>query len=187
MRLRTLLSYIVFTVFATQGAEFDLGTHGTLSLTVPTDWRFASKAINKSNGTPIGITIVLGPQRDETIARGKLTMLYATNGAPNKDVVRKDVLRTADLPASKSVEKQKTLKEFSLEKGYGAYCVFTDASLVGKTPKAGDFKVMATGEVQPADNLVGMVTLFANELDGADLKAMIKIINSIKVKPKAIP
>lgn len=187
MRFRTLLSLFAFTVLATQGAEFDLGSHGTLSLTVPTDWRFTSKAINKSNGTPSGIMIVLGPQRDAASARGMLTMLYATNGAPNKDVVRKDVLRIADRPAAKSVEKQKTLKEFSLEQGYGAYCVFTDASLVGKTPKAGEFKVLATGEVQPADNLVGVVTLFANELDGAELKAMIKIINTIKVKPKAIP
>jgi hypothetical protein len=62
--------------------------------------------------------------------------------------------------------------------------LFTDASLVGKKPKPGDYKVMGSGEIQPADNVVGVVSLFADEADGAELKAMIKIIDSLKVNLK---
>ena len=56
--------------------------------------------------------------------------------------------------------------------------------MVGKKPKPGDYKVIASGEVQPADNMLGVVSLFADEADGIELKAMIKIINSLGVKPR---
>jgi len=113
-----------------------------------------------------------------------LTFAYTTNGAPNKEVIRKEVLRTCEEFVSESVEKKKNLRDSSLEKGYGAYCLFTDASLVGKKAKPGDYKVMGSGVVQPADNMLGVVSLFADEADGEELKAMIKIIDSLKVKPK---
>jgi len=72
-----------------------------------------------------------------------LTFAYTTNGAPNKEVIRKEVLRTCEEFVSESVEKKKNLRDFSLEKGYGAYCLFTDASLVGKKAKPGDYKIEA--------------------------------------------
>ena len=50
--------------------------------------------------------------------------------------------------------------------------------------KPGDYKIMGSGEVQPADNMLGAVSLFADEVDGIELKAMIKIINSLKVRPR---
>ena len=113
-----------------------------------------------------------------------LTFAYTTNGVPNKEIIRKEVLRICEEFVSESVEKKKNLKDFSLEKGYGAYCLFTDASLVGKNVKPGEYKIMGSGEVQPADNMVGAVSLFADEADGIELKAMMKIINSLKVTPR---
>lgn len=69
-----------------------------------------------------------------------------------------------------------------MESGYGAYCLFTDASMVGKKERTGDYKVMGSGQVQPSEGVVGVVSLFADEADGKDLKAMVRIINSLKVK-----
>ena len=87
-------------------------------------------------------------------------------------------------PPKRNRSRRKRTWDSSLEQGYGAYCLFTDASLVGKKAKPGDYKVMGSGVVQPADNMLGVVSLFADEADGEELKAMIKIIDSLKMKLK---
>ena len=153
-------------------------------MTIPDNWSINGKAANRPDGTPIGYTFVVKPRTDAN-ARCLLTFAYTTNGAPNKELIRKEVLRISEQFVSESVEKKQNLKEFSLEKGYGCYCLFTDASLVGKKTTPGNYKVMGSGQVQPVDNLVGVVSLFADEADGEEMKAMVRIINSLKVKPSA--
>jgi len=183
MKIYVYICCFIFFALSSQGAEFDLGTHGTLSVTVPDGWSVNGKAANRPDGTSIGYAFAIKPRSDAN-AKCLLTFAYTTNGAPNKEVIHKEVLRTCEEFVSESVEKTKNLRDFSLEQGYGAYCLFTDASLVGKKAKPGDYKVMGSGVVQPADNMLGVVSLFADEADGEELKAMIKIIDSLKVKPK---
>jgi hypothetical protein len=183
MKIYHYIFCAVISALRVQAAEFDLGTNGTLSATAPDNWSINGKSANRPDGTPIGYALAIKPR---TAANGKclLTFAYITNGAPNKEAIRKEVLRITKQFASESVEKQQNLKDFSLEKGYGCYCLFTDASLVGKTPPPGEYKVMGSGEVQPGDNLIGVVSLFADEADGEEMKSMVKIINSLKVRPK---
>jgi len=183
MKIHIHICCIVLSVLASQGADFDLGTHGTLSVTVPADWSVNGKPVNRPDGTPIGYAFAIKPRSDAN-AKCLLTFAYTTNGVPNKEVIRKEVLRICEEFVSESVEKKKNLKDFSLEKGFGAYCLFTDASLVGKNVKPGEYKIMGSGEVQPADNMVGAVSLFADEADGIELKAMMKIINTLNVTPR---
>jgi len=183
MKIHSYILCAVLSALSIQAAEFDLGTHGTLSVTVPDNWSITGKAVNRPDGTPIGYAFAIKP-RTAANAKCLLTFAYTTNRAPNKEVIRKEVLRITEQFVSESVEKKKNLKDFSLEKGYGSYCLFTDASLVGKKPPPGDYKVMGSGQVQPADNLVGVVSLFADEADGEEMQAMLKIINSLKVRPK---
>lgn len=170
-------------VLTCEGAEFDLGTRGTLSVTVPDDWSINGKSVDTPEETPIGYTFAFKPRSDAN-AKCLLTLVYGTNGVPNKERIRTEVLRITEQFVSESVEKKSNLRDFSLVKGYGAYCLFTDASLVGKNVKPGDYKIMGSGEVQPGDDLLGVVSLFADEADGKELKAMIKLINSLKVKPR---
>lgn len=181
MKIHAYILCAVISAFSVEAAEFDLGTHGTLSVTVPDNWSINGKAANRPDGTPIGYAFAIKP-RTAANAKCLLTLAYTTNGAPNKEGIRKEVLRITEQFASQSVEKKQNLKDFSLEKGYGCYCLFTDASLVGKKPAPGDYKVMGSGQVQPADNLVGVVSLFADQADGEDMQTMLKIINSLKVK-----
>jgi len=183
MKIHVYICWLLLSVLASQAAEFDLGPHGTLSVAVPDDWSINGKAVNRPDGTPIGYAFALKPRSDAN-AKCLLTFAYTTNGAPNKEVIRKEVLRITEQFVPESVEKKKNLKDFSLKTGYGAYCLFTDASLVGKNVKPGDYKVMGSGQVQPADNVVGVVSLFADDADGVELKAMTKIINSLNVKTR---
>jgi hypothetical protein len=184
MKLNTYIVCIIFAVLSGYAADFDLGDHGTLSLTVPADWSINGKAVDRPDGTPIGYAFAIKP-RNEADAKCLLTIAYVTNGVPNKEALKKEVLRVCEEFASQSVEKKAILKEFAPETGYGAYCLFTDASLVGKTPPPGDYKIMGSGLVQPGKDMTGVVTLFTNDAESKEFKAMVSIINSLKVKPKA--
>jgi hypothetical protein len=182
VRIHICIVCILLAAFSSQAAEFDLGTNGTLSVSVPGDWSISGNAVNRPDGTPIGYAFAIKPRSDAN-AKCLLTFAYTTNGAPNKDVIRKEVLRITEQFVLGSVEKTKKLKDFSPQTGFGCYCLFTDASLVGKKPKPGDYKVMGNGQVQPADNLVGVVSLFANKADSVEMKTMLEIIKSLSVKP----
>jgi hypothetical protein len=183
MKIHAYIVCILLSVLSSGAAEFDLGTHGTLSVSVPEDWSINGKAVDRPDGSPLGYVFAIKPRSDAN-AKCLLTFAYTTNGAPNRETVRKEVLRITRQLVSKSVEKKQNLKDFSLEPGFGSYCLFTDATLVGKKAKPGDYKVLASGEVQPADNMVGVVSLFADEADGPEMEAMFKMINSLKVTPK---
>jgi hypothetical protein len=183
VKIVACLCCLIFSVLAGHGAEFDLGAHGTLSITVPEGWNIHGRPLPGPGGNPRGYTFAIKPRSDAN-AKCMLSFFYVTNGAPNKEAIRKDVLRIGETYVEGSVEKKENLSEFSLEKGYGAYCLFTDVSLVGKKPSPEDYKVMGSGEVQPGDNMVGAVSLLADEADGPEFKAMVKIINSLKIKPK---
>ncbi|MFN7141150.1 MAG: hypothetical protein ACK4UN_17615 [Limisphaerales bacterium] len=183
MKKYSYILCIVLTIFSSQAAEFDLGTRGTLSISIPDDWSINSKVVTRADGSSIGYTFAIKPRNDAN-AKCLLSLAYTTNGAPDKAAVHKEVLRTTKQFVSASVEKKQTLKDFSLGTGFGSYCLFTDASLVGKEPEPGNYKVMAGGQVQPGDDLIGVVSLLADDADGLEMKAMLKIINSLKVTPR---
>ena len=166
--------------FCGAGADFDLGSRGIVSISVPQGWRAAGKEIPKLRGTQSAYEITIDATNKS--AKCLLTFAYLTNGFPDKETVRREVLRINKQFVPESVEKAEKLRDFSLEKGYGAYCIFTDASLVGKTTPPGDYRVMGSGEVQLAENLPAVVSLFAEDENREDFKAMVKAIDSLKVK-----
>ncbi|WP_395739521.1 hypothetical protein [Prosthecobacter sp.] len=182
MKTLTCLICLLLSVLTSPAADFDLGTRGTLSVGVPEDWTVNGKAVNDPDGTPIGYAFAFKP-RSEAHAKCLLTFGYTTNGAPNKDDIQEKVLRATEQFVPGSVEKKQNLKDFSPGTGCGFYCLFTDASLVGKAAKPDDYKVMGSGVVQPGDNMVGVVSLFADEAEGVEMKAMLKIISSLEIKP----
>jgi hypothetical protein len=172
--------------FAAHGAEFDLGARGVLTMQVPEGWSANSQEISRpgADGSTIAFATSFKPPEGAN-AKCSITFLYVTNRPPDKATIRVDVLRMGERYASGSVEKKKVLRDFSLEQGYGAYSVFTDASLVGKKTRAGQYRVIGVGEVQPSENLLGALSLFADDAEGKEFKAMLGMVNSMKVTPKA--
>ena len=177
-----LCALLLAAATSARAAEFDLGSRGTLVIAVPEDWTLHGRAVPGIDGRSIGYTLIAQP-RGGAAAKCIVSFLYLTNGPTNLDAIRTDALRIGDVFVDGSVEKKETLREFSLERGYGAYCLFTDAALVGKEPAPDDFKVMGIGEVQPAKNMSGTVSLLANTADGPEFKTMVQIVNSLKVRP----
>ena len=86
MKIRVCICCIILSAFASHGAEFDLGTHGKLSVDVPDDWNINGKAVNRPDGTPIGYAFAIKPRNDAN-AKCLLTFAYTTNGVPNKEVI----------------------------------------------------------------------------------------------------
>jgi hypothetical protein len=173
-------------VWSGRAADFDLGAHGTLSMTIPQEWHADGHEVLGFNGRAmevVGYSVTLKAPNGN--AKGVLSFSYATNGAPNRAAVREGTLAISGEFIDGSLEKKQILTDLSLEKGYGSYCRFTDASLAGKDVPAGDFRVIAVGEAQPADNILATIGLFANEADGAEFKAMVKMVSSLKLRPKA--
>jgi hypothetical protein len=58
------------------------------------------------------------------------------------------------------------------------------AALLGSTPRMGGVPLRGSGEVQPSEDLLGVVSLFADDATGKEFEAMVNIINSLKVTPK---
>ena len=179
----TSICFIILSTFACVGAEFDLGTHGIVSVAVPDGWTVKGEPSNRPGEKAPGYTLSFTPAEDVN-AKCLLTFLFVTSRPPDQAGIRGEVLRNCEQFVSESVEKKKNLKDFSLERGYGAYCVFTDASLVGKKAKPGQYKVMGSGQLQPSEDMVGVVSLFADDAESEEFTAMVSIINSLKVTPK---
>lgn len=184
MKIILTLGLIIVFSAVCPAAEVDLGTRGILSIAVPDGWTTNSKAANKPDGSPVGFALVFKP-RSEANAKCLLTLAYVKKTKLDKERIRREVLRTTEEFAAQSVEKKANLKDFALKQGYGAYCVFTDASLVGKESKRDDYKVMGSGQVQLSEEVLAVVSIFAGVADGPEFNSMLAIINSLELKPKA--
>jgi hypothetical protein len=182
MRTTTLLWLLPLTALHCRADEFRLAKHGVLSVDVPHGWTVKSQPTQGPDGSEIGHAFSFQPD-DARNAKCLLTFMYVEK-TPDKAELRKNVLNMSERFVSGSVEKKQTVHEFSLKSGYGAYCVFTGASLVGKPMRPGDYKVMGAGQVQPGDRVLGVTSLFADEKGGKDFQAMLQIISSLKLSPK---
>jgi len=183
MKIIVTLGLLIGLSSACCAAEFDLGTYGILSFAVPNTWTANSNPAKRADGSPVGHSFIFKP-RSQANARCMLSIAYVKSAKPEKERIRREVLRATEEFAAQSVEKKANLRDFSLKQGYGAYCVFTDASLVGKPSKKDDYKVMGSGKIQLSEEVVGVVSLFADDIDGPEFKSMLAIINSLELKSK---
>jgi hypothetical protein len=152
-----------------------------LSIEISEKWTVNGQPASRQDGTQIGYTLVINPLNDAN-AKCLVTFAYAKKGPIDRQRIRKDLLQACEHFVADSVEKTSKLNDFSLKQGYGAYCLFTDASLVGKAPTKGDYKIMGSGIAQLSDEVLGAVSIFADEADGKEFKAMLAAINSLKLK-----
>jgi hypothetical protein len=172
---------LLFSALTIHAAEFDFGSRGVLSIDTPEKWTVTGQPAARQDGTQIGYALAIKPVNDAN-AKCLVTFAYVKKGQPDRESIRKDVLRASEQFVAGSVEKKQNLNDFSLKQGYGAYCLFTDASLVGKPSTKDDYKVMGSGIVQLSDEVLGVVSIFADEVDGKDFKALLAAINSFKLK-----
>jgi hypothetical protein len=183
MKTILTLGFIIALPVIGYGDEADLGTRGILSFAVPDTWTANSNPAKSTDGSPVGFAFVFKP-RNQANAKCLLTLAYVKKTKLDKERIRREVLRITEGFLAQSVEKKANLRDFAIKQGYGAYCIFTDASLVGKESKRDDYKVMGSGQVQLSEEVLGVVSIFADATDGPEFKSMLAIINSLDLKPK---
>jgi len=158
----------------------DLGTRGTFSVAPPKGWTFSS-----TREEDIGYVVVLSPP-GEANAQFVLNLVFTEKGeASSNDEVRDKALAAADQFVGSSVEKRKVLREFSMPAGsFGAYCVFTDASVVGQPPKKDVFKMIAVGIIRLSDGVSASVNLLFDDEKGPEFASMLAAVSSARVAKK---
>jgi hypothetical protein len=174
---RSLALCALLALPALAGAEtLDLGAHGKFSLTVPKDWTCSTQRMEDT-----GYALTLSPPGDAN-AKCVLTLVYAQDPGPlSKEKVQSDVLAACDNFVAESVEKAKVLREFTVPGAYGVYCVFTDASMVGKPSQRDAYKAVAMGEVHLSDDVTMSASMLFDDERGPEFKAMLAAVSSASV------
>jgi hypothetical protein len=177
-RLIPLLALLHLPASAT-AATADLGPHGTLSITIPKDWTIASQ---KEEDT--GLVLVISPPADVN-AKLVINVVFPLDRQPlSKEAVQEETNAAGDQYVDASVEKKKVLREFKLSSGYGAYCVFTDASMVGKPKEKDSFKMVGTGIIWFNEDVKAGVTMVADDENGPDFAALLAAVSSATVSAR---
>ncbi len=174
-RLLPLLALLLATTPA-PAATTDLGAHGSFSLTIPKDWTLASQKEEDS-----GYVLIVSPPAAVN-AKLIINVVFPPDKQPlSKEAIQEETNAAAEQYVDASVEKKKVLREFKLGSGYGAYCVFTDASMVGKAPEKDSFKVAATGIIWFSEDVKAGVTMVADDEKGPDFAALLAAVSSSAV------
>jgi hypothetical protein len=158
----------------------DLGLHGSLAITVPTGWALSTQKEEDS-----GVALTLSPPAGVN-AKLLLNIAFVPEPKPvPKEEMNEKVLSVCDQFVDASVEKKKTLVDFRLPgSAFGSYCLFTDASLVGRPPKPDEFKVIGVGIIRYADDVMAAVSLAGDDVKGPDFAEMMAAVSSTSLTKK---
>jgi hypothetical protein len=179
MKRHILISALLLLAPLSAPAEtVDLGVHGTLAISVPKGWKLTSAPWEQP-----GVAITVAPPEGVN-AQFLLSILYVPKGMSDlKADVDEKVLNEAGMFIDMSVEKKKVLLKFPMAgDAYGSYCVFTDASLVGKPPQKDNFKKISAGIIWFNDDVSGATSILGD--DDKDMAAMIAMAASATLKPR---
>jgi hypothetical protein len=173
MRPALLFLALAALPLAAPAETVDLGPAGHFTLAAPPGWTATVKRQPEA-----GTTIVLKAPPDVN-ANCVVNVISVPKDEPlTNEAVREKVLSLADQFVDDSVEKKKVLRYFGLAHGYGCYCVFTDASRVGKPPEKDNFKVVMIGLIRFNDDLAAVVSLLADDTSSPEYAAMLNAVTS---------
>jgi hypothetical protein len=175
----TFLAALLLTAAVARSETFDVGVRGTYTITPPKGWTVTSQAEEDS-----GIALTLTAPAAVN-ASGIINLTFVPKEEPvSKEQLKEAVLALGDKFVDQSVEKKKDLRDFSVGQGFGYYCVFTDASLVGQPPKKDSFKVVAVGIVHVNDDLLATVGISCDDEKGPDFAAVMAAVSTASFSPK---
>jgi hypothetical protein len=179
MKRHLLLSALLLLPLTVLAETVDLGTHGTLSIDVPKGWKL------KADPKDTGVDVSLLPP-DGANSQCLYSVVYVPKGATAvKADVDDKLLAECDQFIDMSVEKKKTLQKLTMTgDAYGVYCVFTDASLVGKPPEKDNFKVVSVGIIWFSDSVAVSWSMLGDDAKGPEFAAMLAAVSGSSLKAK---
>jgi hypothetical protein len=174
------IALIVACRLVAQADSFNLGSHGSLMVSVPSSWVAKSSTPPGMPGCDIKVL-----SRNGANAACRITVVYLGGQAMMDKEKAKDVLLKMVEPfVDVSVEKKAVVKNFSLKSGFGMYCSFTNAELVGKPSSMN--KTVSPGVLYLSKDIGIIATIFSDDLSGPEFQGLLGMVQSIEVKPPSI-
>ncbi len=178
-RMGESLIYCTFARPKSGPQEFLMGGMGRLRMIVPEEWQVGNQCVTRGIGTAEQHTLSLFSATD---LNKNWKMTFFNSAVSYKTL--KDIETTAQTAvqsaAARSMEGADQLQEIKLKQGVGCQAVYTDAALADKPVEIGNAKVICSGFVAPMPNVLGTVTIFADDAKDADLLAAIQALGTIE-------
>lgn len=159
--------------------EFEMGDMGTLKFDVPAAWRLGNPCVTKSIGASEQYTLSLFSATDPK-KNWKMTFFNSAVRYKTQEDIRQTAQRSAPAGAP---EGEGNVQEIKLKQGVGCHAEYTNAPLANKPVEAGAAKVMSSAFVAPVPNLLGMITIYADDVKDADFLSAIQALNTIEWEP----
>lgn len=153
----------------------DLGGRGRVALVVPEGWT----VVREDPDNPRLLTF----QAAEGVnAIGHLGFRLPGDGDIETAAdVRAKALELGEEQVEGSVEKRTVLQTYKLRSGYGYFSSYTDANLVGKKSIPGDYKTVTVGIFRPAPGIIGIVSIYCDDLAGPEYRQLHAMIENLEV------
>lgn len=149
--------------------------HGTVTFDVPADW-----TLTAAQAGDAGYSFNARPKSD-TAALVQITVFESPPGHPVRFEQLQDELKAIVqrvLPTS--VEKEFFPQALHLKQGQGWFVQLTDASLVGKAPVPGDYKVMRNALLGLDDHARVVATMQFDDPKGPEPAAMLSLVSGMR-------
>ncbi|MCF7786552.1 MAG: hypothetical protein K9N47_10545 [Prosthecobacter sp.] len=175
-KLGESLFYCTFSRVKGPGQQFLMGSMGRLQMDVPPAWRAGNLCVTQGIGTGEQHTLSLFSIADPNKS-WKMTFF-------NSEVRYKtlnDIQQTAQrFAAAGSVEGEGQMQEIKLKQGVGCHAENTDASPDDGPTEAVKAKVVSTAFVAPVPNVLGTITIFADDAKDPDFLAAIQALGTME-------
>ena len=158
---------------------FTLGDLGQLQIDVPAAWRVGHMSAAKNTGLPDQNTLSFYSSTDPNKS-WKMTFFKSSVRYKTLKDIQQAAQNAQQSLADGSVEHAVNLQEIKLKQGVGCQAVYTDATLVDKPVQAGNAKVLSSGLVAPMPDVLGTITISADDAKDPDFLRAIQALGTME-------
>jgi len=176
--LAALLALASLAAGAARAATINLAPASKLEIDIPDNWKSTVSEGDSGSGISYAVEFTMP---EELHLSCTMTLIHSDEmDFPTQEQSRQRLRTTGDAFIGGSLEKQVNVKDLEVKDGVGSYYTMTDASLVGKTPKPGDYKTMTAFLIHYRDHTAALVTVFADDTNGPAFRQMFKALAGMK-------
>jgi hypothetical protein len=179
MKLYLFIALTIACGLVARAASFSLNEHGSLNVSIPTSWLVNDSELPGKSGYDIKVL-----SRNGADAACRITVIYSrSKEMMDKEKAKAALLKIAGAFVDGSVEKKAVVKDFSLKSGFGMYCSFTNAAMVGKPSVSGHCKTISPGVIYLSKDVAIAATIFTDDLSGSEFQELLGVVQSIELVP----
>jgi hypothetical protein len=181
--LKALAESLMYCTFSkSQGGrqEFMMGGMGLLRFDVPAAWRVGNPCVTKGIGSSEQHTLSLFSASDPKKS-WKMTFFNCEVRYKTQEDIRQTAQRS--VAAGSEEGEDGHLLEIKLKHGVGCHAESTEVSGADKPVEVNAAKVVSSAFVAPMPDVLGMITIFADDAKDADFLAAIQALGTIEWEP----